>query len=67
MVLALFERLRMARREKDVGDQAQEQRDLTQLVLTQLEERHELLDTVLETAGVGIVAADADARLTLFN
>ncbi|MFC3689800.1 sensor domain-containing diguanylate cyclase [Aquipuribacter hungaricus] len=67
VVLALFERQRLARRERDVADEAQEQRDLVQLVHTQLEERHELLVTVLQTAGVGIVAADADGRLTLFN
>ncbi len=67
VVLALFERTRLARRERHVADEAQEQRDLVQLVHSQLEERHELLGTVLQTAGVGIVAADADGHLTLFN
>ncbi len=66
-VLALFERSRMARHERLVADEAQEQRDLVQLVHEQLEERHELLETVLQTAVVGIVAADARGRLTLFN
>lgn len=67
VVVGLMERVRMARQEQELAAEAWEQRALMELVHSELEERHELLDTVLQTVGVGIAVADAEGRLTLFN
>ncbi|RZS77904.1 PAS domain S-box-containing protein [Motilibacter rhizosphaerae] len=67
VVLALFERRRQARENARLAAQADEQRELLEHAVRELAERQEFTDAVLETVEVGIVAADAEGRLTLFN
>ncbi|WP_121193260.1 ATP-binding protein [Motilibacter peucedani] len=67
VVVALFERRRQARENRDLAMAADEQRELLELTMRELEVRQELTDAVLDTIDVGVVAAGPDGRLTLFN
>ncbi|MFC6006944.1 diguanylate cyclase [Angustibacter luteus] len=67
VVLGLFEQRRAARHSADLARQAQDQQVLAQLAARELETRQELLDAVLGSVAVGIVACDQDGRLTVFN
>ncbi len=64
---ALLERARDARRNQELAVVTEEGRDLLELALRELEERQEFTDAMLATVDVGIIAADADGHLTLFN
>ena len=73
-VTALLERRREARASARLADEADEQRDLAELVIAELaarseelEERTELIETVLDTIDVAVVACGPDGRVTLFN
>jgi len=73
-VVAVLERRRAATAAAATADAADEQRELTELLLAELtsrteemEVRSELLQTVLDTIDVSVVAADAEGHLTLFN
>ncbi|WP_336921327.1 sensor domain-containing diguanylate cyclase [Aquipuribacter sp. SD81] len=67
LVVALFERQRESRSHAHQAVELAEQRDLMALVHATLEERAELLDTVLESVAVGIVVCDAGGHVTHFN
>ena len=67
VIIALLERRRQARVNAHLAAETAEQRELLALTLGELEARQEFTDAVLETIDVGVVAADAAGRLTLFN
>lgn len=67
VVVALFERRRQARANAALAAEAHEQRTLVEWTMRALEERHELIDVILETIDVGVVVAGPDGRLSLFN
>ena len=66
-VVALFERRRQAAVNAHLVAEAQEQRDLVELLMTEAEHRAELNTAVLASVDVGIVVADPDGRLISFN
>ncbi|MEJ5888781.1 diguanylate cyclase [Pseudokineococcus marinus] len=73
-VTALLERRREAQVSARLAQEADEQRDLAELVIGELaarsedmEERSELIEAVLATVDVAVVACGPDGRLTLFN
>jgi len=73
-VTTLLERRREARLSARLADEADEQRDLAELVIAELaarseeiEERTELTETVLDTIDVAVVACGPGGRVTLFN
>ncbi|MDP9432636.1 MAG: ATP-binding protein [Actinomycetota bacterium] len=67
VIVALFERRRQAHLNANLAAEADEQRELMRLTLSELEARHEFTDAVLDTIDIGIVAADSTGRLSLFN
>ncbi|WP_299038555.1 ATP-binding protein [uncultured Pseudokineococcus sp.] len=67
LVVQLLEGRRRARLQEDLVAHAEEQRLLAELTLREAEERSELIQAVLDSVEVGIVAADPDGRVTLFN
>ena len=67
LVMAALERHRGRRERRDLVAQAEEQRELLQLTFGELETRDEFARALLDTLDVGVVACDAQGRLTVFN
>ncbi len=67
VVVSLLERRRQARRSARLAAEAEEQRELAELVMAEAARREELTQAVLATADVGIVVADPDGHLLMFN
>ena len=67
LVAELLEGRRRAVVQEELVELAEEQRLLAELTLREAEARHELTEAVLDSVDVGIVAADPDGRVTLFN
>ncbi|GAB3682206.1 diguanylate cyclase domain-containing protein [Angustibacter aerolatus] len=63
----LFERRAQSRRQERLAAEAAQARDLLEATLAQLQSRAEFDRVLLDSVDVGIVACDADGRLTLFN
>ncbi|ABS03933.1 diguanylate cyclase [Kineococcus radiotolerans SRS30216 = ATCC BAA-149] len=66
-VVALFERRRQATTNAQLVAEAEEQRDLVELLMAEAEHRAELNTAVLASVDVGIVVTDPDGRLVSFN
>ncbi|MEJ5914436.1 sensor domain-containing diguanylate cyclase [Pseudokineococcus sp. 1T1Z-3] len=73
-LVALLERRREAVVSARLADEADEQRELAELVMAELatrseeiDERNELIEAVLASIDVGVVACGPDGHLTLFN
>ena len=67
VLLALFERQRQVRVAAEAHEEVQRQRGVAHAALAALEERTELVEVVLDTIDVAVVAAGPDGRLSLFN
>ena len=67
LVAQLLEGRRRARAHEEMVELAEEQRLVAELTLREAEARNELTEAVLDSVDVGIVAADPDGRVTLFN
>jgi diguanylate cyclase (GGDEF)-like protein/PAS domain S-box-containing protein len=67
VLLGLLEQRRAARFSADRAEQSDDLRALAQAAARDLETRQQLLDAVLGSVAVGIVACDQDGRLTVFN
>ncbi|GAB7190996.1 hypothetical protein NUM3379_17030 [Kineococcus sp. NUM-3379] len=67
VAVGLFERRRQARHNEQLAAETEEQRLLAQITMQEMELRQQFTDAVLDTIDVGVVAADASGRLTMFN
>ncbi|WP_033338275.1 sensor histidine kinase [Catenuloplanes japonicus] len=67
VILALFARRREARIRTDLAAEAESARAVAQRALREAESRQQLLDAVLDSVDVAIVAVDPFGRLALFN
>ncbi|MFI5841328.1 ATP-binding protein [Catenuloplanes sp. NPDC051500] len=67
VILALFERRRETRMRTELAAEADAARAVAQRALREIESRQQLLDAVLDSVDVAIVAVDPFGRLTLFN
>ncbi len=67
VVISLFERRRQAHLSARLAAEADEQRSLAELLISEAEHRHRLLEAVFDSAGVGIVVADVDGHLMTMN
>ncbi|MBF5082958.1 GAF domain-containing protein [Quadrisphaera sp. INWT6] len=67
VLLSLFERQRQVRTTEAAHAEVQRQRRVASAAMEVLEERTELVEAVLDTIDVAVVAAGPDGRLTLFN
>ncbi|MDR7276182.1 sensor histidine kinase [Catenuloplanes atrovinosus] len=67
VILALFERRRQARIRTRLAAEAELQRAVAQRALRETEARQQLLDAVLDSVDVAIVAVDPFGRVSLFN